>query len=337
MAIFGGKQYSTLRAIGEKTRELSSAFACPDGHRCVAVLFEVRRKLDAGELSKPSFRAAPMKLPHFRPATRPHSWSALRSCATYSDAGLEGPQSAWARTRATRSTLRRRDTFLSLFATCAFFLSCAPSNSSSSAQPNEDEFGSNGSQTVSCGETRTFCHDRCASLDSNPLHCGRCGNACPGGTVCTLGSCQLECDVGLLPCGAGCANPFSDSEHCGSCGSACETGEDCISGQCECTRAEGCVPGDGLDGGSGAGGTPSVDPASGGSSSLGEGATGGAPAGEPGTGGVPAESDGVGGVASAGTPAQGDGAGGLASGGTPGGDGFGSGGAPLASGGFSSP
>jgi hypothetical protein len=38
-----------------------------------------------------------------------------------------------------------------------------------------------------------ICGDQCADLETDPSHCGVCGNACPMGDVCVMGSCVNGC------------------------------------------------------------------------------------------------------------------------------------------------
>lgn len=47
-----------------------------------------------------------------------------------------------------------------------------------------------------CGASGTECAGTCVSLDSDRLHCGRCGNACPSGAACMSGTCMATtCSV----------------------------------------------------------------------------------------------------------------------------------------------
>ncbi len=64
-----------------------------------------------------------------------------------------------------------------------------------------------------------YCSGDCADLATSERHCGRCGNACVGGT-CVNGECYYL---------------SSDPDNCGSVGNRCGSGEICCSGMC---RAE---------------------------------------------------------------------------------------------------
>ncbi len=71
---------------------------------------------------------------------------------------------------------------------------------------NCDGDGSNGCET---------------NLNTAPLNCGMCGTRCPGGFVCTNGSCQNSCNMGLTDCAGACVNVITNAQNCGACGNAC--------------------------------------------------------------------------------------------------------------------
>ncbi|MFK7989928.1 MAG: MopE-related protein [Sandaracinaceae bacterium] len=110
-----------------------------------------------------------------------------------------------------------------------------------------------------------MCGDRCIDTDSDPNHCGGCGDACASGAVCTAASCCTpsaemcngaddDCDgrvdegsgaaigCGALEacvsgacscatmCGDRCVDTDTDANHCGGCGEVCSL--DCVSGTC---------------------------------------------------------------------------------------------------------
>ncbi|TAK29158.1 MAG: hypothetical protein EPO40_12125 [Myxococcaceae bacterium] len=52
-------------------------------------------------------------------------------------------------------------------------------------------------------------------------HCGRCGNVCGAGTVCSGGACGSICGAGTTYCGGRCVDLSADIAHCGACGAAC--------------------------------------------------------------------------------------------------------------------
>ena len=63
------------------------------------------------------------------------------------------------------------------------------------------------------------------TLATDDANCGKCGNACGGGTVCAGGVCGLVCTGATTLCGSG-ANAFctltdDDPENCGACGHSC--------------------------------------------------------------------------------------------------------------------
>jgi hypothetical protein len=91
--------------------------------------------------------------------------------------------------------------------------------------------------------------DTCeADLESDPLHCGRCGGECTvfrGTPRCDEGTCGVRsCEDGYANCNASAAdggyvdgcetNTDDDSMNCGRCGVACASDRACVEGTCEC-------------------------------------------------------------------------------------------------------
>ena len=128
----------------------------------------------------------------------------------------------------------------------------------------------------SCVAPRALCAGQCVHPQTDPAHCGACGNACAqvtnGTRTCTNGSCGVACNTGFnlagstcVPCGAmgqtacamgaacaagltacagTCRATLTDSTHCGTCGTTCTTSlpnavPACVAGQCEAA----CAPG----------------------------------------------------------------------------------------------
>lgn len=85
------------------------------------------------------------------------------------------------------------------------------------------------------------CDGTCVFLSESPLHCGECGNACPGVemgmAVCVEGSCAFECDEGFEQCDGTCVDYMSDIANCGGCGVECADPGlgtvDCVDAMCE--------------------------------------------------------------------------------------------------------
>ena len=83
-------------------------------------------------------------------------------------------------------------------------------------------------------------------LNTNPLHCGACGNSCAFGEVCNNGLCENPCQNSILDgneTDIDCGGP--DCDACVN-GSFCIVGTDCTSGLCElnmCTEVNLCTNG----------------------------------------------------------------------------------------------
>jgi hypothetical protein len=124
---------------------------------------------------------------------------------------------------------------------------------------------------------------------SDPRDCGRCGEACTDGLVCSRGSCQDACDSGLSNCAGACVDIRSYETHCGECDMACSPAAVCVEGQCEGVGGSGGSGGSGgaSGGGSGGGGLDGGGSNGGGSGGGGSGGTSGAAgsSGAAGTGG----------------------------------------------------
>jgi hypothetical protein len=85
-----------------------------------------------------------------------------------------------------------------------------------------------------CQEGLSFCNEVCVDRQTNPAHCGLCGNACAAGEICFGGQCARDhrCDAGLTNCNDVCVDLLIDPANCGGCGNVCATGEICFGGQC---------------------------------------------------------------------------------------------------------
>jgi len=72
---------------------------------------------------------------------------------------------------------------------------------------------------------------------SSTLHCGACGHACPGTSVCMRGACvcssDADCPSGHSCCDHECIDTRSDVVNCGGCGKRClPFTQRCCAGQC---------------------------------------------------------------------------------------------------------
>jgi len=74
------------------------------------------------------------------------------------------------------------------------------------------------------------CNGACVETFSN---CGRCGLACAGGEVCSLGLCKSACDANLTSCSGSCYDLKTDRTHCGGCTAVpCADDQTCVNGVC---------------------------------------------------------------------------------------------------------
>jgi hypothetical protein len=91
-----------------------------------------------------------------------------------------------------------------------------------------------GACTLWCPAGQQVCGTRCATLASDPAHCGACGNACFSHQRCVDGACTSGggCGTGFTLCGGSCLNVQTDRAHCGMCGNACPPAQVCQAGRC---------------------------------------------------------------------------------------------------------
>ncbi len=90
-----------------------------------------------------------------------------------------------------------------------------------------------------CPLPRACCMGSCVDPQSDAMHCGRCGTACPN-TTCSSGLCTNTCRLGFGDCDAnatnGCETDLASSaSHCGRCGTPCAPANadgTCTSGRC---------------------------------------------------------------------------------------------------------
>src|SRR5262245_27653151 len=118
---------------------------------------------------------------------------------------------------------------LALLTAMAACLGCATSNSVDSALT---ETGGEDSEPPGACPGATLCGDHCTNIASDPDNCGKCGNACAAGEVCSVGLCAVVCSGGSTQCDDRCVDIASDPENCGACGKACAPAELCSAAQC---------------------------------------------------------------------------------------------------------
>jgi uncharacterized protein YkwD len=80
-------------------------------------------------------------------------------------------------------------------------------------------------------EGESLCSGQCVDTQTNPEHCGECGERCGRGAGCKMGACF--CLTGGTWCGPGeCLATLNDANNCGECGKSCGDGEYCVNGGC---------------------------------------------------------------------------------------------------------
>jgi hypothetical protein len=99
---------------------------------------------------------------------------------------------------------------------------------------------------VCCGASATGTKGKCVDIETDPNNCGRCGEVCEAGKVCTkgavtgrccvleYGACQRESDCckNNMCCEGTCVYDQDASANCGVCGRACKQGEACCNYDC---------------------------------------------------------------------------------------------------------
>lgn len=93
----------------------------------------------------------------------------------------------------------------------------------------------------SCKKGRTCCQRQCVDLETDDVNCGKCGNPCTPGSLCSNGRCTKPLTQGCGVDATGFARAFcdgqcvaigSDVKNCGECGKACAANEICCLGTC---------------------------------------------------------------------------------------------------------
>lgn len=103
-----------------------------------------------------------------------------------------------------------------------------------------------------CGQGQLCCGG-CTGPD-DPNNCGGCGIQCTGATVCQANVCVPGCPTGFTQCGSPpvCLDTLSNNFNCGSCSNPCPNGSFCEMGTCSpnvcvnageifCPEAGGCI------------------------------------------------------------------------------------------------
>jgi hypothetical protein len=77
----------------------------------------------------------------------------------------------------------------------------------------------------------SLCTGECVDLQSDPMHCGDCDEACTVG-ACDEGNCDPDGCQESTDCGGACVDIEHSPLHCGGCDQACAGDELCIEGEC---------------------------------------------------------------------------------------------------------
>ncbi len=99
----------------------------------------------------------------------------------------------------------------------------------------------------SCGAMLMECSDACVDVETDPFHCGACGDACTAqsntSVTCSASECVYSCVEGYDACtdgeeSDGCeTNTRTDPLHCSACGTACDdeanSSPRCVNGTCD--------------------------------------------------------------------------------------------------------
>lgn len=90
-----------------------------------------------------------------------------------------------------------------------------------------------------CAAGESVCGGVCSNMMTDRDNCGRCGNQCGDGLVCSGGTCVEGCDNGQVSCSGACVDTQTDEANCGGCGTSgpqfmCDAAETCTAGACAC-------------------------------------------------------------------------------------------------------
>ena len=109
-------------------------------------------------------------------------------------------------------------------AACAGEGESAPSEDGGADVADAADAGKHG-----CDAGLQLCGRSCTDTMTDDGNCGACGNACPNGLHCALGSC---CPAPTILCAGACLDPREDDDNCGACGNVCGAGQHCAAGVC---------------------------------------------------------------------------------------------------------
>ncbi len=114
-----------------------------------------------------------------------------------------------------------------------------------------------------CEDPMLICDGACVDPDTNPQHCGECGEDCDAGGSCVAGDCidacgdscnrdtevcaggTCMCRIGFTACGTACVDLQTNASFCGACDEDCldEPGEEYVCEAGECYDDTGCSVG----------------------------------------------------------------------------------------------
>lgn len=89
------------------------------------------------------------------------------------------------------------------------------------------------SDSLECTDGDVECGGACVDLQSDPDHCGVCGQVCESAMACDRGECRDGCRNGREICDRFCVDLDADPDHCGGCGITCVPGVACVDESCD--------------------------------------------------------------------------------------------------------
>ncbi|RYZ46644.1 MAG: hypothetical protein EOO72_01455 [Myxococcaceae bacterium] len=130
-----------------------------------------------------------------------------------------------------------RSIALSCIVVIAFVAACGDDSTPTPADPPD------ASVPLKCDPGLTLCVEACVNTESDPTHCGGCGNACATGEACVGSACTAVCQIDGQQVTDGTVNAANACEQClpttsatqwtpRADGTSCSAGQVCSAGAC---------------------------------------------------------------------------------------------------------